>query len=106
MLRRQAIGSLFIYEARQVLQHPQEVDPDILAEVQDDEIGSLLTPAQTTSPHHADVYVVSLAIQLSRARLDVTVVCNEKRENDKPKDVTVPTGCDRFGIACITLAEP
>jgi hypothetical protein len=99
------VGSLFVYEARGVMQHPLEVDPDILAEVQDDDIGSSLTPAHSTSPHHADVYVVALAIQLSRARLDVTVVCDENPMNDNPRDITVPTGCAHFGIPCLSLNE-
>jgi hypothetical protein len=103
--KRSDFGSLFIFEARQVLQHPEEVDSEILAEVQDDEVGSQLTPANTTNPHHADVYVVALAIQLERTHRDVTVVCNENPENDKPHDVTVPTGCQRFGVTWLTLDE-
>lgn len=87
------------------MRHPLDVDPEVLADVQDDEIGSLLTPAHSTSPHHADVYVVSLAVQLTRTGLDVTVVCDEDPANDNPRDVTVPTGCAKFGIPCMTLIE-
>lgn len=103
------LGSAFISSAWTELQHPRVVDPEVVHDVLDEDVGSRLVPPDTTNIHHADAYVVALAVQLERTGLDVTVVCDERNDrfDDRGKlvNASIPTGCAQFGIAVATMKE-
>lgn len=101
------LANAYVGRAWEELVHPKVVDYEILHEVLNDPIGSLLVPPETTNIHHADAYVVALAVQLDRASYDVAVVCDEGRdrrgEHGDLIEVSIPTGCDAFDIPVIDL---
>lgn len=103
------LGSAFVGTAWAELRHPRVVDPVVVQDVLDDDIGSHLVPPDTTNIHHADAYVVALALQLERTGLDITVVCDERNDrfDDRGKlvDASIPTGCAEFGIAVMTMRD-
>jgi hypothetical protein len=98
------LGSVFIEETYDELKHDTEVDHDILHEVLEHHLGSLLIPQDCMNPHHADPYVVAMAIQIERQHFDVSVVCHEV-DKVTAHSASITAVCNEFGIAVVRMED-
>jgi len=83
------------------LQHPMEVDYEVLGEVMD-VAGDVIEDDSASDP--ADPYVLTLALQLHRGELRVTVV-TEDHVDRLPQKISMATACKRLHLARNSTAE-
>jgi hypothetical protein len=82
------------------LRHPLDPDVNIVAEVMASAAGGVV---DAEKPIDGDPYVLALALQLSRAGYDVSVVTEDV--NDRPNRLSMATACDHLGLRHVRLSE-
>lgn len=82
------------------LEHPLDPDVNILSEVMASPAGRVV---DTEKPIDGDPYVLALALQLSRAGCEVSVVTEDV--NDRPNRISMATACDHLNLSHIRLND-